>query len=271
MQGSRLRGIWWLFPLLVVLGASLASVLGQTEEPVQALLERLRSPDEATRNAAAETLTVRAFQNLEQVLPVLTKALNDPDPNVRFYSTVALFGAAYGDEENARRLHRAVPALSEGLSDEDPRVRAAAANAITTVMPHPPAAVTAPLLRALGDPEREVREAALDALARVRPVALQTAPAVLRVLREDPSPGARGAAARTLGEIETAHPSVTQALIDALHDADRFVRQEAVRALARIGPPARAAIPDLTRIVGNPSEDATVRALATDALRRISR
>lgn len=51
---------------------------------------------------------------------------------------------------------------------------------------------------------------------------------------------------------------VIQALINALHDPDGFVRQEAVRASAIIGPRARATILDLMRIAEDTKEDETV-------------
>lgn len=42
---------------------------------------------------------------------------------------------------------------------------------------------------------------------------------------------------------------VLHALVEALKDKDKFVRMEAARALGRIGPPAREAVPALTALL----------------------
>ena len=56
-------------------------------------------------------------------------------------------------------------------------------------------------------------------------------------------------------------------LIQALRDADTFVRQEAAKALGQIGPDAKDAVPVLRRVPADPTGE--LQKLANEALRRI--
>jgi len=62
-------------------------------------------------------------------------------------------------------------------------------------------------------------------------------------------------------------PEAVPILIELLKDDNSVVRQEAILILARIGGPARAAIPALQQALNDPDEQ--VRARATTALRQI--
>jgi HEAT repeat protein len=136
---------------------------------------------------------------------------------------------------------------------------------MTLVMPYPPP--TTPLIERLDDPERKVREAALGALGRIRPVVPEVRAAVLNLLREDASPSVRAKAANMLGDFRAADAAAQEALIEALGDPDSSVRQAAVRAVGKIGPPAHAALAKLGEMIQNAKEDQTVRKYALDALR----
>lgn len=252
----------------LVLFTSLLPLSAQTTHPSEdVLLERLHSPDAATRRAAAETLAQIEHKNLERILPTLLLALKDPDPDVRFYVATSLAVAAYGDEANAEALGQALPSLIEALNDEDARVREIVVGAIGLVKPQPPAAATQPLLELLDDQEPRVRETAVWSLGRISPVPPEVASAILKVLKEDESSDVRGEAATILGEL--GDPAVVPALIEALRDSDRYVRQEAVRALREIGPHAHCALPALKKVMQNAEEDVTVRELAASAIHRI--
>jgi HEAT repeat protein len=78
----------------------------------------------------------------------------------------------------------------------------------------------------------------------------------------------RKEAVAKLGNFGAACPEVLQALTGALHDADAQVRGEAVLALAKLGPDARPAIPDLEAL-GRTDPDAKVRDYATRALEKL--
>lgn len=264
MKGKRLR---YLVAWLILSAPFLLHAKAQMGESAAVLLERLQSPDVATRRSAAETLAQIGDEELEKILPTLLLALKDPDPDVRFYVATSLAVAAYGDEANAEALGQALPSLIEALNDEDARVREIVVGAIGLVKPQPPAAATQPLLELLDDQEPRVRETAVWSLGRISPVPPEVASAILKVLKEDESSDVRGEAATILGEL--GDPAVVPALIEALRDSDRYVRQEAVRALREIGPHAHCALPALKKVMQNAEEDVTVRELAASAIHRI--
>jgi hypothetical protein len=63
------------------------------------------------------------------------------------------------------------------------------------------------------------------------------------------------------------HPAAVPVLIDLLQDQDSAIRQKAILILARIGPAAKPAIPELQQALNDP--DADVRANAAIALRQL--
>jgi len=94
-------------------------------------------------------------------------------------------------------------------------------------------------------------------------------PALIEALR-DPSRAVREGAAHALGDIGARAAPAVEALIVAFEDPDDFVRWKAARALGRIGPAARAAVPILRPAATDPRETEVVRATAIRALEQIS-
>jgi HEAT repeat protein len=90
-------------------------------------IEQLRGPDAAMRVKAVRTLPERKG-DAAQVIPALTEALKDEDPEVRR-------GAAYGLGTFGEEAGDAVPALQTSLHDPDPGVRKAAGIALTYIDP----------------------------------------------------------------------------------------------------------------------------------------
>lgn len=88
-------------------------------------------------------------------------------------------------------------------------------------------------------------DAAADALARIGGPAL---PALIEALGSD-IPATRARAARAIGLMEGSEPRAIEALSKALRDPNADVREHAARALGHIGPPAKAAIPDLIELL----------------------
>ena len=90
----------------------------------------------------------------------------------------------------------------------------------------------------------------------------------------DPDPGMRRAVSRAVaalvevGTIGPGEAQVVPGLIQALRDPDIDLRREAATALGRLGPAAKAAVPDLQRLV---TGDPEVRYQAEVALRSIER
>ena len=202
------------------LTAFLAVASGQGPQPEQVLLDRLQSPDPATRRAAAESIARLEPKNLGKLLAGLLKALRDTDPEVKYYAAVSLAGSGQGDETNATMLKEAAPVLLESLEDRDARVREAAVSAIAVIMPQPPPEAISPLLRLLTnkDPEPRVRQAAVTTLARIRPVRSNVVAALVTVLRQDESPAIRRDTAAVLGELRVSDQGAVEALAQALTD-----------------------------------------------------
>jgi HEAT repeat protein len=217
-------------------------------------------------------------------VPGLIKLLDGPDATGRNLAAGVL--AAIGPDASD-----AVPALTRLLGG-DGDGRGAAVEALGAIGPAAAAAADR-LADLLSDPQASVTLAAVAALARIGEPAV--APLTKRLGREHP---ARSAAALALAEIGPPAKPALPALEALLDDADRGVRlraaeahwrvggdagkgltviraglkdealrQAAVDALFRVGPPARAALPELTEAVRDPS--ATVHQPAARALARI--
>jgi HEAT repeat protein len=90
----------------------------------------------------------------------------------------------------------------------------------------------------------------------------------------DPDPGMRRAVTRAVsllveaGTIGAGEAQVVPGLVQALHDPDIDRRREATAALGRLGPAAKAAVPELQRLV---TSDPDLRHQAEVALRSIER
>jgi HEAT repeat protein len=143
-------------------------------------------------------------------------------------------------------------------------------------------------LRRLGDDDWSVRCGAAYALGEIGPPARVAVPGLALALKYDAHPRVRAAAARALGKIgvdarsaafalvealtdknrevrEAATPAAVQPLIGALQKGDLDIQIRACRALGHIGPPAKAAVPALKALL----PDSFVRAAALDALNKI--
>jgi HEAT repeat protein len=176
-----------------------------------ALLDELFSGDD-TRAAAA------ARQAGEAELPALVEALQQPDPDRRWWAACALAhvpGAA------------AAEALIRLAADADPDVRAAALHALGQ---RDTPDVVPPLLISLADPSDYLARLAADALIRVGRLAV---PGLIGALERDARPCVRANAARALALIgdTTAIP----ALLRALEDESALVQHWAEEGLERMG------------------------------------
>lgn len=160
---------------------------------------------------------------------------------------------------------RAAEPFVEGVAfrvrrDESPGVRAAAARALGGIGSRGGAAA---LLEALGDPNEPVRAAAAQALARLGPGPAEVSG--LAAALASPDRYVVAFAAWSLGNLgDAAEPAVAElGRVLGREDTNDVV----TRALARIGPAATAAVPDLVRALR--SENATHRWRAARTLGRI--
>jgi HEAT repeat protein len=137
-------------------------------------------------------------------IPALTRALRDPDPEMRRNVAVAMDVVGGGwwqfpDGNSKLDLRPALPALLRALRDSDPGVRAWAAQDISDIGG---AAVTAvPGLRTmLRSPDAESRGSACNALGGIGAAAREALPDLRHAL-DDPSPEVRQAARAAIASV----------------------------------------------------------------------
>ena len=184
--------------------------------------------------AATEWLDAPQGAPSGATLTAVATVLERGEPSERQAAAWA-FGVA------GRAAEPLVSALALRLrQDEDPGVRAAAARTLGGI--DAPAARAA-LVEALGDPSESVRAAAAQALARLGPGPAEVSGLAAVLAGTDRYVAAF--AAWSLGNIGDAAEPAVAALGRALERED--TNDVVTRALARIGPAASAAVPDLVR------------------------
>ncbi len=163
-------------------------------------------------------------------VPALIAALTDSKMEVRGRAVEALGLIGPPSRE-------AVPALAGALKDDEAIVAIKACQALSFIGD----ADAAPaLLAAFQDKRPEVAIAASQALWHLGPKADPVLPALLSLAE---GPVEKSAPARNL--LASFGPHVVPFLAKALRDNDAARREAAADALGRIGPPARAAVPEL--------------------------
>jgi HEAT repeat protein len=248
----------------------------------------------ATQDAEA-TVRQQALQSLEavvakapkaapDVLPALTKALQDESPAVRFATVQAL----------SRCGPDGVPLLLEALGDKEVKVRAYAAAALIRSKPEPQTVVPAlakrlkdepdvivrqsilrtlgslgpeavpPLTEALQAPEAVVQMAALTALGQIGPKATAALPAMKDLVRKAEDPRVRSGAVTNLAKFG---PDALPVLVELLKADDSGVRLECLKGLGHEKSPPRSAVPNLILALADKESD--VRALAAYVLGQI--
>ncbi len=208
--------------LLLALGL-LASVVGVSQEPLR--------PAAATTDASQVVEQMRGFsmqlsagapsdgkidpvqrrrieiiKSLHRLggvaLPALTRALSDPDVQMRRNAALALInlGGGYVAEAQPRLdIREAMPALIRATEDADADVRAWAAHALAEMGPGAEPAIPA-LIRLLSDKEEGPRNTSCIALGRIGPAAREALPALQEALH-DPSRDVRWFAQQAIEKI----------------------------------------------------------------------
>jgi HEAT repeat protein len=255
------------------------------------LLTALDDPDEELARAAAVALW--RIEKNPSALKTLTRLLRSTDPKVRERAALEL-GAELGPEAKP-----AVPDLVKRLFDPRAAVRSTAAEALGRIGPDAKSAAPALLALLDGDEPAFVQSAACEALGLIEPAEKELLAAALKQKLEHPSPLVRAHAALALvraagdrsGQEEATrglahrfhHVRITAAealwqinrdkdgpalplLVRALEESNlgglesENERYMAARALGRIGPDAKIAVPELLKLLNARDE-----ALATTA------
>lgn len=199
-------------------------------------------------------------------LKELLRALKGSDADAR-YSALLWLGVN-GTVATSTAL---VLELARALADQAVHVRCAAAEAVEKLGPTAVAAVPA-LIKALEDQDEDVRLRAVSALGKLGEAARDAGPALVRALGSDPTSDVRFWAAVALrksvgAEDPAALKPLIKPLIKALTDWDSSVRCAVARALAKIGPEAKRAIPALKKLLSD--ETFSVRREAAAAIAAI--
>ena len=156
--------------------------------------------DPAQRRRVAIIKSLRQLG--EGALPALTRALSDPDVQMRRNAALALInlGGGYLAEARPRLDIRGVtPALIRATEDADAGVRAWAAHALAEMGPGAEPAIPA-LIRLLSDQEEGPRNTGCLALGKIGPAAKEALPA-LREALHDPGKDVRGFAQQAIEKI----------------------------------------------------------------------
>jgi HEAT repeat protein len=213
---------------------------------IQELEETLRHKNPSFRIIAARSLGA-AGAAAKPVLPLLVKALDDRDGNVRIEVAGALLQLGH-------EADRAAALLLAALKDRDRAVRDRAVQALR-YSPKPPATAAVPRLRqALADEDAAVRGAAAWALAGIGPGAKDAMPDLRKAL-DDANGQARVGAAYALCRAGDAKAGLS-VLIAALQERDAPALHDACLALAQLGAPAQPAVPALLALVKAKTEPA---------------
>jgi HEAT repeat protein len=235
-----------------------AGVLGSKVNEAVPLLGRMLAHTEPNVRARAVVALVRLGPEAKGAIEPLRASTKDDNPEIGFWSTVALCRLDPTPE--------AIAAVAGYLDHRDPQLRLLAAGVLGQLGAK--AASAAPRLAvARTDEDGPVRLAAVMAAwkATSDPTALQSATELLKFPDEE----VRSMAALDIGEImgSNAKPIVPE-LVKRLFDAFSSVRSNAAESLGRIGPAASSAAPALLALLEG-DEPSFVQSAACEALGRI--
>jgi HEAT repeat protein len=221
---------------------------------MEALVERLKDPDGAVRNAAGEAIN---HDHRLQALPYLLRLCKDDSPDARHRAfclmpnhaeleLLAYLGAG------AMTNQVAEVCLAALRNDPSPIVRRAAASRLEDC-PLDLNASLPTLLLAVDDSDSGVRRHIAQILGDLpgREQGEEEIVKAMIALLHDPEADVRAAAANQLRGPRFAAEKIFPALIGALSDDDGHVRLTAVFALGRFGPDAKAAIPRLLPLLND--------------------
>ncbi len=266
--------------------------LGECRQPgaVPALVRALENQNPEVRECAAEALR-QLKSGAAPAVPALIRALDDEQKSVQMRSALVL--GAIGPDAGAAvpRLigllkegdgslvwaaaialgnigpaaKEAAPALVKLLNDSDLHVRLSAAKALTQVGEKERGIqALEKLLKAKDDDVRISAAHALFKLGRRREEAVSI---IAEGLSPDKGFNARFSAAVFLADLGPDAKAAIPALTRALGDGEQIVRGHAARALGEIGPAAAGAVSELEKLLED--ESRWVREMTAEALKKI--
>jgi HEAT repeat protein len=242
---------------------------GDDAVAISSLIEAIEDPDASVRVAAANALgltgsavvgTGSGVEAPRAAVKALIRRSSDPEPRVRaaalaslgtILSTRPAAGAASPIDRRA-----VTDALAKRLGDHDLATRRSAIHALASPDPTGPSAPPEALRPGFDDGSAENRVEAIQGLVNFQRGLDPWMPTLLRLAEHDPDRRVREACLNLLTYPGFKPPLVTAAAVPALvaglRSGDTQIRCKVARFLVRLGPEARAAIPDLLRILDQP-------------------
>ena len=224
--------------------SALAEIGGPAVPALVAALKKAKTADEVNAELAALSAIGAAAA---PAADTVEEKLNDKDEDVRWHAARVL--ASIGSAADG-----AIPELVELLADAEPRVRWHAAHALGKIPAAGESAVE-PLIKAISDKDPHVRRAAVVALRTLKPDPSKTLPLLIELLNTS-EPEVVAQVLDTLAESgDKAVPFLQKALED---DKGRYW---ACLVIGEIGPPAKAAVPGLTKATTDKAPEVRMQAL----------
>ncbi|MBN2474576.1 MAG: HEAT repeat domain-containing protein [Pirellulales bacterium] len=190
----------------------------------------------------------------------IIRKLANDEASSPFLRTVSLWALARMNPDDKELAKEVIPRLIDALKAPAPRLRAAAARALIDLDPDPE--VVRPLMKkAMDDASPEMLNDVMHALSGLGEEA------VPRLIGALGAKEVRARAAAILARIGPPAKAAVPALIEALSDENAETRGEILLALAAIGPEAKAAVPAAGKALQD--EDMNVRYAACYALGQI--
>jgi HEAT repeat protein len=265
---------------------------GDADKVVPAIIELLKSDDEAVRYRAAKMLA-RVGRKAEPAVSKLIELLNDPKPQVQAAAiealtaigpaakdaVIALAKKVEGDDVQLARdaatalrgfgpiAAPAAPALAKALDSNDSSLCLDAANALAAIGPEAVSAIDAIAKHLLDETgRRDERIALLQATAAIGPPAKQAIPAVNTLLTRKEIP-VQVAAAETLGKIGAGDPEAIKKLGEVLKVTSnpQAIQHAVLRALAGMGAKGNSAALDV-KVYQDQTRDAASKVWASATL-----
>jgi len=235
---------------------------------------RSLSPSSRTRIFAILD-TYSTGERLAGEWQTLNDAISDRDAYVRDQACAALSAIMYINMSRPIRLPDTTRDLViQRFNEVAPNLRENAVRIIALMAGGVPPTLAPELLRiARTDSEYGVRDVAVGALASIPNPSREVTEFWLESLKNVGDSRMRGMVLHAFRFNATTNSEIIFLIIDALKDPDYYVRQEAIAAVRKIGPPASTAIPLLQEIRDAKTQDERGEAMqqnAADAIRAIS-
>lgn len=210
-----------------------AEALGEmgeaAEKAVPALMKSLRHINPQVRGNAAEALG-KMGSAASDAIAALEAACRDTDAGVRARAVRALAEVQPDNDIGIKRVS------IEALHDPDPQVRAAVVE-VLAILGQPAGAIANMVLDLLDDANDKVKYQVVRAIPKLIGPTPEAIEGLTRRLLEDDSAWVREGAAEALGQLGPAAASAGPALLRVAQTGEVSVREEAMRAIARVQPP----------------------------------